>query len=172
MVSCNLPPALLAEWPGSFTCYCSNMGVEQIPKVDPGEENSPAGIWTRDLSITSLALWPLSYPAPHIYICKFTSSLKGTNHLKTWKWKLEIKKKKEICLFVWFNTMVHLRGTGSMLCYGACLIHHNLVSLVMDNGTGCTQQWWVSQHAHVVHTASWQKAQKVSTKINKPVGNW
>ena len=20
--SCNLPPALLAEWPGSFTCYC------------------------------------------------------------------------------------------------------------------------------------------------------
>ena len=26
---CNLPPALLAEWPGSFTCHCSNMGVEQ-----------------------------------------------------------------------------------------------------------------------------------------------
>ena len=25
---CNLPPALLAEWPGSFTCHCSNMGVE------------------------------------------------------------------------------------------------------------------------------------------------
>ena len=22
--SCNLPPALLAEWPGSFTCYCGN----------------------------------------------------------------------------------------------------------------------------------------------------
>ena len=22
----NLPPALLSEWPGSFTCYCSNMG--------------------------------------------------------------------------------------------------------------------------------------------------
>ena len=70
VVSCNLPPALLAEWPGSFTCYCSNTGVEQTPKVDPGEENSPAapaGIWTHDLSITSLALWPLSYPAPRIY---------------------------------------------------------------------------------------------------------
>ena len=25
--SCNLPPALLAEWPGSFTCYCGNTGV-------------------------------------------------------------------------------------------------------------------------------------------------
>ena len=54
MFSCNLPPALLAEWPGSFTCYCGNMGMEQIPKwVNPREENSPAapaGIQTRDLS--------------------------------------------------------------------------------------------------------------------------
>ena len=30
--SCNLPPALLAEWQGSFMCYCSNTGVERIPK--------------------------------------------------------------------------------------------------------------------------------------------
>ena len=28
---CNLPPALLAEWPGSFTCHCSNTGVERTP---------------------------------------------------------------------------------------------------------------------------------------------
>ena len=28
---CNLPPALLAEWPGSFTCHCTNMGVERTP---------------------------------------------------------------------------------------------------------------------------------------------
>ena len=28
---CNLPPALLAEWPGSFTYHCSNTGVEQTP---------------------------------------------------------------------------------------------------------------------------------------------
>ena len=27
----NLPPALLAEWPGSFMCYCGNTGVERIP---------------------------------------------------------------------------------------------------------------------------------------------
>ena len=65
LAQCNLPPALLEEWPGSFTCYCGNTGVERIPKlesaqkVDPGEENSPAastGIWTRDLSVTSQAL--------------------------------------------------------------------------------------------------------------------
>ena len=30
--SCNLPPARLAEWPGSFTCCCGNTGVERIPK--------------------------------------------------------------------------------------------------------------------------------------------
>ena len=29
---CNLPPALWAEWPGSFTCYCGNTGVERILK--------------------------------------------------------------------------------------------------------------------------------------------
>ena len=28
---CNLPPALVAEWPGSFMCHCGNMGVEQTP---------------------------------------------------------------------------------------------------------------------------------------------
>ena len=32
MFSCNLPPALLVKWPGSFTCYCGNTGIEQIPK--------------------------------------------------------------------------------------------------------------------------------------------
>ena len=30
--SCNLPPAPLSERAGSFTCYCSNRGVERIPK--------------------------------------------------------------------------------------------------------------------------------------------
>ena len=64
--SCNLPPAPLVEWPGSFTCYCGNTGVERIPKqesaqkIDPGEENSPAapaGIRTRDLLVTSPALF-------------------------------------------------------------------------------------------------------------------
>ena len=32
MLSCNLPPALLAKWPGFFTCYCGNTGVKWIPK--------------------------------------------------------------------------------------------------------------------------------------------
>ena len=28
----NLPPALLAEWPGSFACHCGNTGMELTPK--------------------------------------------------------------------------------------------------------------------------------------------
>ena len=45
--SCNLPPALLAEWL-SFTQYCGGTGVEQIlkqksgQKANSGEENSSA----------------------------------------------------------------------------------------------------------------------------------
>ena len=31
MFRCNLPPALLAEWPGSFTCHCGNVGVKWTP---------------------------------------------------------------------------------------------------------------------------------------------
>ena len=30
-VQCNVPPALLAEWPGSFKCHCSNTWVEGPP---------------------------------------------------------------------------------------------------------------------------------------------
>ena len=30
MFRCNLPPALLAEWLGSFKCHCGNMGVERM----------------------------------------------------------------------------------------------------------------------------------------------
>ena len=73
-VSCNLPPALLAEWPGSFTCYCSNMGVEWILKLEsaqkiyPCEENSPttpARTWTGRLLITSPPLKQLSW----VFLC-------------------------------------------------------------------------------------------------------
>ena len=31
MLICNLPPALLAECPESFTCHCGNTGVERTP---------------------------------------------------------------------------------------------------------------------------------------------
>ena len=43
--NCNLPSAVWAEWPGSFTCYYGNAGWyrcrKRAWKADPGEENSP-----------------------------------------------------------------------------------------------------------------------------------
>ena len=73
LFSWNLPSALLAELVRSFTCHCGNTGVKRTPnkthKVNSGEENSPAapaGIRTRNLSITSPALLPTSYPDPWI----------------------------------------------------------------------------------------------------------
>ena len=44
-LGCNLTPALLAEWPGSFTCYCGNTGVERILKYQDGGGR----IWGRRL---------------------------------------------------------------------------------------------------------------------------
>ena len=66
----DLPPALLAEWLGSFTCHCGNTGMERTPTKSQHrkltrEENSPAapaGSQTRNLSITSPALSATSYP--------------------------------------------------------------------------------------------------------------
>ena len=73
MFSCNLPPALLAEWLGSFTCYCGNTGVEWIPKefstesrpwrrkfchscrnLNPQPFNSESGTLTTELSLPTL----------------------------------------------------------------------------------------------------------------------
>ena len=61
----NLPPALLAEWQGSFTCYCSNTGwngnwIRASTEVNFGEENLlplMPGLGTCNLSIISPALY-------------------------------------------------------------------------------------------------------------------
>ena len=47
MLSFNLPLAVLAEWPGSFTCYCDNTRVEWIPKKEVGTE-----IWSRRIKFS------------------------------------------------------------------------------------------------------------------------
>ena len=47
--SCNMPPALLAEWPGSFTCYCGNTVTQENTfhlLLLPGLE--PRTFWSRD----------------------------------------------------------------------------------------------------------------------------
>ena len=46
---CNLPSALLAEWPGSFTYHCGNMGVERI--LNKSQHKS--WLWRRKFSCRS-----------------------------------------------------------------------------------------------------------------------
>ena len=41
MFRCNLPPALSAEWPGSFTCHCGNTGVERTPNKSQHTKLTP-----------------------------------------------------------------------------------------------------------------------------------
>ena len=55
MFSCNLPPALLAEWPGSFTCYCSDMELKTHAPYICGFE------WHCNLPPALLAEWPGSF---------------------------------------------------------------------------------------------------------------
>ena len=43
----NLPPVLLAEWPGSFICHCSNTGMERTSNNLTGTESS---LWRRKYS--------------------------------------------------------------------------------------------------------------------------
>ena len=70
IAECNLPPPLLAEWPGSFTCCCGNTGVERI-RQSVSTESRP---WRRTFSRHSCrdsnqrpfahesSTLPLSYP--------------------------------------------------------------------------------------------------------------
>ena len=60
---CNLPSALFAEWPGSFTCHCGNTGVQHtkltlekkiLPPFQPGSKSQPfdqeSGALTNNIS--------------------------------------------------------------------------------------------------------------------------
>ena len=77
MFSCNLPPALLVEWPGSFMCLCGSTGVEQINMT-----SSDLPIWLKCMRKTASIAWSLDRDRhevvltwkARIWIC-FTSSL-------------------------------------------------------------------------------------------------
>ena len=62
MFSCNLPPAPLAKWPGSFTCYCGNTGVERMDtEIRVSTESWP---WRRKFSRRSCRdsnPWPFDH---------------------------------------------------------------------------------------------------------------
>ena len=88
--SCNLPPALLAEWLGSFPCYCGNTGVEWILKQVSTESwrwRGPATFCrdqTWDPSITSLSPYHWAIPTLHIAVWR-CQSLHTHSTLSCWK---------------------------------------------------------------------------------------
>ena len=54
---CKLPPALSAEWPGSFMCHCGNMGMEQTPnKILSMQKSLTINMYSSCLSEVSLML--------------------------------------------------------------------------------------------------------------------
>ena len=65
---CNLPPALLAEWPGSFMCHCNNMGWNghQIKSQH------------RKLTLEKKILLPL---LPGFELTTFQSRVQCSNHI-------------------------------------------------------------------------------------------
>ena len=71
MFNSNLPPALLAKIPGSFTCHCGNTGVQRTPNQSHHKKSSlerkilqplQSVIHPATFQITSPALYLLSYP--------------------------------------------------------------------------------------------------------------
>ena len=113
-IRCNLPSALWTEWPGSFTCHCGNTGMERTPnksqhtKLTRSEENSPAApawIRTHNLSITSPALWPTSYPGSI-----FRRQLAYTSHPNPPSWSTNAIV-YQVCLF---EDVLHVRSDLTM----------------------------------------------------------
>ena len=73
---CNLPPALLAEWPGSFMCYCSNMGNGTDTEIRVSTENMkilPPLLQGLEASITSPALY--AFYIPVLFKCPMALSV-------------------------------------------------------------------------------------------------
>ena len=77
MCRCNLPPALLAEWPGSFTCHCRNMGVARTPnktqhtKLTPEKKILPLLLLGFELITFWSEVWCSNQPRMHSipYVC-------------------------------------------------------------------------------------------------------
>ena len=79
MFSCNLPPALLAEWPGSFTSYCGNTGVGTDAEVStPSHLNEVCSVRLRSLFHHLLQAY--RSPQGHGYICNRVYCIHVSGH--------------------------------------------------------------------------------------------
>ena len=85
---CNLPRALLAEWPGSFTCHCGNTRVERTPNKS-------------NLSTTSPALLPTSYRGSRTLWVKRTIATCVIKIVWTW-WRCQ--NCVSVCTTTWHTS--------------------------------------------------------------------
>ena len=82
---CNLPPALLAEWLGSFTCHCGNAGVERT--LNELVSVGFAVMWSQNRSDTSLdqVNWPHGSSKCNVEYDELLSSEVEWYHCENWK---------------------------------------------------------------------------------------
>ena len=78
MFRCNLPPALLAEWPGSFKCYCGNTGVERTPRKSQNTKLTP-----------EREIFPP--PLPGFELATFRSRVRRSNQQGIPAWKIRLR---------------------------------------------------------------------------------
>ena len=78
--SYNMPPALLAEWPGSFACYCGNTGLKWIPVILVQIKKKFKKIMAVRKQLTEVRLFFGNYP---VWLENFESVCMWTIHGNT-----------------------------------------------------------------------------------------
>ena len=104
---CNLQPALLAEWPGYFTCHCGNTGVERTPKSQHTK-----------LTLKKKILLPL---LPGFELATFRSRVRRSN-------ELAIQAPHKGLYWGWKRTSIHLSvtlHTSHLTLTTICLYQHS-----------------------------------------------
>ena len=88
MFRCNVPPALLAEWLGSFTCHCSNMGVKWTLNKNQHTE----------LTLEKKILLP---PLSGFKLATFWSRVRRFNQQANWAPQCEHLSRNSLLWFDW-----------------------------------------------------------------------
>ena len=117
MFSCNPPPALLAEWPGSFTLYSSSNTNDTHSCTN---SNLP-------LSQKCFLWWGRSCSCPGTWqFCLQSQWARESTPLQLTAWECSEKSKPVDQSHFWTCTPMspHKRNTKMLLCLSVCLSIH------------------------------------------------
>ena len=133
MFSCNLSPALLAQWPGSFTCYCGNTGEERIPKW-VSIESWPWRIKFSRRSCRDSNTWPFDHKSgalttelcPYMSVCfSATPSLSVSESLSLClPLSLSIFYPCVFSLSLCHGSFAHSLSCTMFIYFPVCIMHH------------------------------------------------